>query len=692
MRNPAQGAFALDQIWNCYISHVIRALVALVIVALIWTPSGAHAQTPPTVPVAIVPADGNVRGVQLRAQAVDVVIRQDKNGLWADTSFWVQLHNPGRQDVAVPVALSGPQKAPGDLPADLTLRLNKTLLALEPLPQRDGQPQVGPTTAITIPVRGSVILRAQYRQALSAANEAVTYFYPLTAAARWPGTPESLRVTIRFATPVVPEQILEHVPPPSRYEPDGMTWLWEYKKATQDVGLTFVTFDWWAGLTADRAAAGASSAGLTERLALASRYRYLADLPASPLAGTTDLFERYYPQAVAELQTGIRYANPTDPALASAHVELAALYRQRAERSTPAEAQAYLQMAATELQAAAVADSSDPAVRTAAADLYAQLAASADARGDAALAEQHRARQAALRAPGPARAPSDEALTQAALLAQAATATGLGDLPTARVLIGQAFGPAAATLADAPPPAIGYARVTVTSRPEARTITLELGPDGDAAALAEILARAAAALTPLAEVETGPNRLTLALTGMAPAEWLTAQARLAAALPPLPELALLADVLRPRALAWHAGTENFRHTERYVEFVDLTATSAAWEAQARRSEQLIRTQAGATEGLPDWLDAAQRARLADIQRTLWAADAAAWRALAGGSGAEYRVTMGLARETREWAVPAGTARQLGAEASAWREDRLAWAAGGAALLLVLLALAAWRLV
>ncbi len=663
------------------------ALTLLVTCLLAAIPARAHAETPGTAPVALVPADGNARGVQLRAQAVDITIRQDADGIWADTSLWMRLHNPGQTAAAVPVALTGPQAGPIDLPSDLALTVGRASLTLQPLPAPDGELVLGPTEPITVPLRGSVMVRLRYRQALPAAGDVATSRYPLTATTRWPGTPESLRVTIRFAEPVSPEQILAYESLPKHLDPDAATWHWEYKKAAQDVAIAFVSNAWWAALTTGRAAATAAEAGPIQHLALARRYRALAGLPIPPLAVATDLFERYYPLAVAELKTVLRTAAPADPAVAVARVELADLYRLRSERAETETAQAFLLLAAGELEAAA--ESSDPAVAAAAAELYGQLAASASARGDAVLAGQHRMRQAALQATG--MTANDDALAQAAALAQAIRAVEAGDLAVARALIAEAFGPLAVTLPDAPPPLIGHARATVASTPDRRVITLRLGPAGDAAGLAPLLAEVAAAVGPFAQVEAGADSLTITLAGT-PAQWREVQTRLEASLPATPELALLASILQPAALSWESTAETFRFTERYVELVSLTPAVAAWEAQAARIEQLARTRAGAADGLPAWLDAAPREQLAGVQRALWAADAAAWRALTQGSGATYQVILGLRGEERQWAVDAGAARQLTAEAVAWREDRLAWAAGGAVLLLILLALGVWRLV
>ena len=190
----------------------------------------------------------------------------------------------------------------------------------------------------------------------------------------------------------------------------------------------------------------------------------------------------------------------------------------------------------------------------AAGKLYAQLAEAASARGDQATAAQHLARAAALNATGSTASP--EALAQAATLERATTALARGDLSTARRLVAEAYGPAAVTRADAPPPRANQAAVTVTTGPGERRISLRL-TGGDPAAIGALLADAAATLAalPPARVEARGDQITITLPFTDSRELMAAQARLAAALPDKPELALLAAALQPRRLTWEEAVD-----------------------------------------------------------------------------------------------------------------------------------------
>ncbi len=172
---------------------------------------------------------------------------------------------------------------------------------------------------------------------------------------------------------------------------------------------------------------------------------------------------------------------------------------------------------------------------------------------------------------------------------------------------------------------------------------------------------------------------------------LAAQHRLAAALPRLPELALLSAALGVRELAWPEEAGLLARISRYEERVDLARSATVWAAEA------------------DKLDAAAR-RAQDsgepagtVLAALWRDDARAWRDLAALSRATYSVELPeqgagpdwlqarvhqFYREGsvgREWVVRAGETRQLETAVLGWRYDRVALAAGAALLLAALVA-------
>jgi hypothetical protein len=169
----------------------------------------------------------------------------------------------------------------------------------------------------------------------------------------------------------------------------------------------------------------------------------------------------------------------------------------------------------------------------------------------------------------------------------------------------------------------------------------------------------------------------------------SAQGRVAAALPQMPEMALLSSALSSRRLGWPEDANFAARTARYEERVDLARSAATWNAEAETLE------AAATKA------EASGERLDGLRAQLWRADARAWRDLAALSRVTYRVELQergagpewlLARVhrfyregsvEREWVVRAGETRQLEASVLSWRYDRVALAAGAALLVAAL---------
>ena len=162
---------------------------------------------------------------------------------------------------------------------------------------------------------------------------------------------------------------------------------------------------------------------------------------------------------------------------------------------------------------------------------------------------------------------------------------------------------------------------------------------------------------------------------------MAAQARLAAALPDNPELALLAAALQPRRLTWEKRSTLLGSSERYVEQIDLGPAWQTWESRAAQLE-------AASLGDPA---AAENPKLARLQRAFWADDAAAWRKLAAESQGNYQARLTTTEPEKHWEAAAGAARLLEAETRALTPAQIALLAGVAACLLVSLVLAGWLL-
>ncbi len=630
--------------------------LAIIFAALMLIAPGArpaHAETPPTGTITVVTADGKPRGVQLRSQTVDATIREDRNGVWADTQLWALLRNPGKGPVVLSLALGGPQLGATALPEILDATADGKPLKLQPLVRPNDTAPIAYTAPITIPKQSGVALRVRYRQALPQDDGVALFTYPITATLRWPGGPESLRVTVKLAPELAAEQVLGQAPAGGTLRRDGIVWTWDAKRPEAYIGVAVVAPSWWQAFTAARTAAAAPAAAYAEHWALAQRYHRLAAQPAPAFDPQADFYARYHPAELAELRAGLAAANALPPAdHAAAHVHLAQVYLEDAQRGDPSRAEAYTAAAAAELAAAVALTPADAALRTQAGDLYRQLAAVAADRGDATSAAQHRTRAAALAAGEPAR---PQALAQSAALTEATQAAEAGDLAHARRIVAAAFGPDAATLPDLPPPAIRQAIVTVETTESVRTLTLQVSDADEQGKGAALLARAAAALaaTPGAKVSTDGARLTITLPFTDATGLSARQAALADALPPQPELALLAAALRPTHLALESRRSWLFDSKSYVEFADLGSARQTWEAAAERLAAAGR--GGASEGR-----LAQDPRLAALQRAFWAADAAAWRALAISSRGEYGVALSAGKTVRRWTLPTGALQVLDA--------------------------------
>ena len=611
------------------------------------------AETPPTGTLTVIPTDGKHRGIQLRAQTVDATLRQTPDGVLADTILWVKLSNPGKAAVVMPVALGGPQLGPRALPQILDVTLDDRpvdLERLEPFTARaDGGPIIAYTLPITVPLKGSAALRVHYSQRLSEQAGLVSYTYPITATARWSGTPESLRMTLKFSPPLPADQVVSQVPPARRTQRDGFTWHWDGQRPKVSIGVAFMSPAWWGDFAAARAAAAAPAAGLAEHLALSRFYRHLSELPPPAFDAAADFYGRNFPSEIAELQAALAAPAPGAPAeRAATHLRLAEILLAHADRLGNGADSAYLQSAAAELEAASALDNTDASLRTTAAALYAQLAEAAGARGDRATAAQHLARVAALNATGQAAPP--EALAQAVTLERATAALARGDLDAARRLVAEAYGPAAVTRADAPPPRANQAAVTVTTAPGERRINLRL-TGGDPAAIGALVADTAGTLAalPPARVDMRGDQITITLPFTDSHALMAAQARLAAALSDQPELALLAAALQPRRLTWEKRSTLLGSSERYVEQIDL---GPAWQAWESRADQLEATSHGDTA-------AAENPQLARLQRAFWADDAAAWRKLAAESQGNYQASLTTREPEKHWEAAAGATARTG---------------------------------
>jgi hypothetical protein len=673
-------------------------------------------------PVTVVPAPGKPNALRLRTQTVDITLSEGGQDMWADTRVGLQVSNPFTMVITSTLSLPGPQLTKGGLPASLQLKLGDEALPLEPA----DPPDSGLTTQLVMPPKSEVALELVYRQALPESSGVITLAYPLAASSRWGKVPESLRLTVSSEVPLAPEQILGLAPDPQAAHGSTLTWSWDTARAP-DVWLAFMSPGWWRGFTEARDAAAASNAGPAQHLALSQLYQQLAALPRLSFAPEADFYTRYYPLAIAELQSAVEPHGQDGTATLeqiTAHGMLARRYAEQAGRLGRGAGDVYLDLAATEAQAALAGGANDAELRSLASDALVQLAATANARGDSALAEAYLTRRARL---DPAQGSGALVEQRTARLALAAGEVTRGNLGLAQQIISDTFGAENIDIPALRPPLSNQVLVTVETTLEGpagdpgqpggavlagrRKVTASLVDGGNPAGLATLISQAEDAWrsVPGVAVKSGPDWLSVEFDFADEHQLAEIQSRISRLLPSLPELALMTATMLPESVQLHAGQTDFQGRWRYAEAADLGPAVDAWQrraAEVRASSLRLAplppdtvpveptpepngTMPPAAHVVTDTVGA--KADLGELQRTIWDANAEAWEKLADHSYVQYTVTLGTGGPIRKWQVEPGQQRLLEAERLDWRTDRLLLVAAAAWLVVFLLAVLLWRL-
>jgi hypothetical protein len=696
--------------------------LALVVPLMILSCGIARADRGGDSPVTVVPAPGQPNQLRLRTQTVDITLNQGGQDVWADTRVGLQVSNPFTMVITSTLSLPGPQLTKGGLPANLQLKLGDEALPLEPV----DPPGSGLTTQLVMPPQSEVALELDYRQALPESGGVITLAYPLAASSQWGRVPESLRLTVSSELPLAPEQILGLVPDPQAARGPILTWNWDTAKAP-DVWLAFMSPDWWRRFTEARAAAAAPNAGPAQHLVLSQLYQQLAALPRLSFAPAADFYARYYPLAIAELQAAAEshgQDGTSGPEQTIAHGMLARRYAEQAGRLGRGAGDVYLDLAATEAQAALDGGVRDDGLRTLASDALVQLAATANARGDSALAEAYLTRRARL---DPAQGSGALGEQRTARLALAAGEVTRGNLGRAQQIISDTFGAENIDIPALRPPLSNQILVTVETTLEGpvgdpgqpggavltgrRKVAASLVDGGNPAGLATLIGQAADAWhsVPGVAVKSGPDWISVEFEFADERRLAEIQSRMMKLLPNLPELALMTATMLPESMQLQAGQTDFQGRWHYAEAADLSPAVDAWQ---RRADEVRAGSLRLAPPPPDALTvdptpepnatnptAAQvvtatvgaKADLGELQRAIWDAHAAAWEKLADHSYAQYTVNLGTGGPTRKWQVEPGKQRLLEAERLDWRTDRLLLVAAAGGLVVLLLAVLLWRL-
>jgi hypothetical protein len=648
-------------------------LVAFVALAAVFIDTATvRADSPGTVSVNLVPLNAQHRGIALRAQTVEATLYEDSAGVWADTDVWYRLHNPDSKPITVTVALPGPQAMPAELVKGIELRLGEEPVALLEGKDSDG---VSPILWTRLPLlpRRSVDLRLSYRQALPERNDMVIFAYMSTAARQWARAPEGVKLKIRFRTPVKPESILALAPPPGESDNGSMTWQWAGEKNLTNVGLAMMMPSWWDAFETERQAATSPQATMADYVALARRYQQLAQLPLLPFQNA-DFFDRFYPSAVSTLESSV-----ADPALASSpesvpvFAALTTLYDARAARADGTGRYMYAQLAADAALRGVAAGHADPEMHGRAVEVVEKALALADTRDDVEAARELRAQLEALRLGANGLTADDR--EQAELRDKIGLLLQRKEYGDARRLLSDHFSGALAVRDLPAPPLISSLLITVTTKPGHRQFWVTASDGQESGSAHELLEAARASLAPGNSRYVGVtgDGLELDIPFSDSAELQQTQARLAASLPELPELALFRDVLLPSQLLWTAGVEPFRVVESYNEIVSLAPSDALWAANADRLETTAEEIAAA-----DQKTSAETGDVNSLISALMQHDAAAWRQFSESGGVQYDVVMSDEAPThRRWSAKPGDRLELRATVRRWRNDQLKLGLAGA---------------
>ncbi len=652
-------------------------LLLLLLCALASTP--AHADDGGTSTVNILPAGGKHRGIVLRSQTVDVVLREEQGTVWGDTRVWLNLYNPASKPITVTVTLPGPQLYPLPLPGNLSARVGKAPLPLAPV-GGSGEPQQA-QGEIGLPARSAVEVYLDYRQALPERDGRAIYAYMLSGAEQWAGTIQSLRVTIDLRPPLSADRLLTVAPRAHRENSQTLNWHWEteWAKTRPNVGLVLIAPDWWRDLSAAREAA-ATSPSADAHLALAQHYVRLAFTAPLAFEGQDAYHDRYYPAAVAELQAAIA-ASTTLTDTYSAHVLLADLYRQEAARSETDKAERYLQSASAELQAALAIGLPDPRAAAIAEQVYSGLLDFAERRGDQSAANTYRRQAAAATGAAGADGLGHDGL--ALRLQQALTAAARGDYRPGRAVLTDVLGPAQAPSGRGTAPLAREMTLYVETRADQRVITLNLVGGENLSAIQDLVGQTVSALSPFVPAAVTADSQQIVLTLPLQPGDAGAAGAVAASLPEAPELALLRAALAGQPRLTRTETRFGRSAWHYEENVDLTPAVQEWEQIADSLASAVVAPAG--EMPPEITVLVDQ-----LQREVRRADARAWRELAQNSRAEYRLALENPQVDQVWQVSPTASRLLQFEADRWDFSRLRWAVVAACGLLAAVAAGIWR--
>jgi len=588
--------------------------VLLILFLLLLSPSGqgrSYAQSDYPGGYTLMPlAPANI---VLLSMTADVSFHDDGTTTIAEVQVNYRLHNRHKSEAkTLRVAIPG-YPAPKPAPTDV-----KLLLGGKEVPKKEGNEQWW-VADITLKPNQRVNLVMVYSAPLG--DDPLVHFrYPLDLTAKmWPGRLESARFTISFSEPPNPQSWISLTPENYKLTAESVTWSYDARDPKEPIDFLFIRPSLWNQIQEARRAAAETSSPEAHKT-LGALYAQLATANRNP-----DSFNRYYPLAVASYAQAQQLA-PDDP---DTYLALSQLYQLRAEL-VPEESASYTGLAISELVKALEQGVDNADIRQKVIKGFASLIAAARVRGDFDAANTYLQKLQELAKQYPDLLNSAEIQQERRALAIDWTEHVLADQgpAPARKVIEQLFGPGAASPRSSSFARINSLYVVVRTEPNQRTIAINAAMrDGDITLISQLAGQFGQTGVGSVELqEVDPTLLYVSIPFDDADDLLAKQAKLADAIPPEPEWAMLQAILRPVSLTWEHEDERWRTVETYEERASFVSVSADAGLQAL----LLEKDANSL----DTTDPLNKL-LADI----WHQEADVWRELAENSSAQYTLTL-----------------------------------------------------